>query len=90
MIRRGRKPSSPPAPQGTPIARAWAPGRGPRSQPAVAAGVWLLVVAAACPAAAAPDTPAPAERKPGPMLSGMLAGPMKGVDEIVFATRGVM
>jgi hypothetical protein len=61
---------------------------GLRSLPAVAAGVWLLVVAAACSAAAAPDTPAPAARAPGPLLSGMLSGPMKGVDEIVFATRG--
>jgi len=90
MIRRGGEPSWPPAPRGTHNARAWAPGWGLRSLPVVAAGVWLLVVAAACPAAAAPDTPALAERKPGPMLSGMLAGPMKGVDEIVFATRGVM
>ena len=46
-------------------------------------GIILLLIAGVCTPTACPA----AAREPGPMLRKALAGPMKGVADIVFATR---
>ena len=49
--------------------------------------VWLLLGAAVSSAATGPGAPPRTERAPGPLLNRFLAGPMRGVDEILFAVR---